>query len=119
MLVNCKQGCKNKRISTTVSLDLENDEAICDYCGDSIEISPFSKAVLKRNGKVLRKSRKGSFQYGCTTCKETISTEVVNGELRGVGCSGECKFDISRFTLHAIKTSIESSKKESDQQDEG
>jgi ribosomal protein L34E len=105
MLIRCNRGCTLKNGTTTGSVDVDEDKVICDYCGDAIDgISSFAKQSMIRAGNVVKNDKRKAFQFDCVTCKETVETEIIAGELRGCDCDGQCKFNVSSFTLAAMKS---------------
>jgi transcription initiation factor TFIIIB Brf1 subunit/transcription initiation factor TFIIB len=104
MFINCNPKCK--RGTTTASLDVEKNEAVCDHCGDVIAISDFSKENMKRAGDVIKKKEEQQlkpYQYECTTCKKIMPATLVDGKIVGKDCSGECKFNITEYTEKMLK----------------
>jgi len=117
MLINCRPGCKNKRVTTNGSLDVDQDEVVCTYCNEVIPASKFIKMSLKSQGDILRQDNRKSFQFNCLTCKKKVQTVSDGKKLTGFGCQGNCEFNISKFTIHAMnsvasKVSIEESEPE-------
>jgi hypothetical protein len=110
MLFNCNTGCSGKRGTTSGSVDTEQDEVVCEYCGDTLPVSSFVKAMMKREGKVKKKTPK-PFQYDCKTCKKSVETKVNGSKLVGKECSGDCKFNVSNYTVLAMKN-LQSTRKE-------
>jgi hypothetical protein len=103
MLINCKPGCAGKKVTTEAHLDVTADEVICEYCGDILEVSSFVKTSMKQRGDIVRVDNRKSFQFDCQACNSKVETEVVNNQLRGIGCDKGCKFNVSKFTIHAMK----------------
>jgi hypothetical protein len=114
MLFNCNPGCSGKRGTTSGSVDVEQDEVVCDYCGETLPISSFVKDMMKRSGKIRKKVPK-PFQFDCKTCEKSIETKVSKGKLVGKGCDGDCKFDVSNYTVHAMKNLQDTSKGSDDE----
>jgi hypothetical protein len=102
MLFNCNPGCPGKRGTTSGLVDLDQDEVVCEYCGDTLNVSSFLKKTMKQNGQVLRKAKK-PFQYECETCDKSVETEVKGSKLVGKGCDKDCKFNVSNYTIYAMK----------------
>jgi len=117
MLINCKPGCSGKKATTTASLSVENNEVVCDFCGENIEVSSFVKTSMKQRGDIVRKDNRKSFQYDCLTCEKKVETEVVGVKLMGCDCSGDCKFNVSKFTIHAMQK-VQSAARKSDDKSE-
>lgn len=109
MLINCKPGCTGKRVTTNGSLDVEQDEVVCTTCNEIIPVSKFVKMSMKNQGDVIRKDNRKPFQYNCITCKKKVETVLNNGKLVGIDCQGSCQFNVSKFTLLAMKNITESS----------
>ena len=103
MLINCKPGCARKKTTTTASLDVAIDEVVCDFCGEYLEVSSFVKNSMKQQGDIVRTENRKSFQFDCQTCNKNIETEVLGVKLKGVGCDKDCSFNVSKFTIHAMK----------------
>ena len=119
MLVNCKPGCKGKKITTSASLDLEQDEAVCTVCYEIIPVSKFVKLTMRQQKDILNKSNRKSFEFSCLTCKKKTQTVLQDSKLVGVGCSGDCKFNVTKFTLIAMQNiSSEQSRVESKEEDQ-
>lgn len=104
MLINCKPGCSGKKVTTNGSLDIEQDEVICTFCEEIIPVSKFTKMTMKSQGDILKKDKRKPFQYSCLTCKKNVQTAVVNGNLVGLDCKKECKFNVSEFTIFAMSS---------------
>ncbi len=102
MLFNCNPGCSGKRGTTSGSVDIEQDEVVCEYCGETLPVSSFVKDMMKREGKVKKKVPR-PFQFDCDTCKKSVETKVDNNKLVGKECSGDCKFNVSNYTIYAMK----------------
>jgi DNA-directed RNA polymerase subunit RPC12/RpoP len=103
MLVNCKPGCKGKKITTNASLDLEQDEAVCTACSEIIPVSKFVKMTMKHQGDVIKNDNRKSFQFSCLTCKKKVQTKLEGSKPKGINCSGDCQFNISKFILIAMQ----------------
>ena len=107
MLINCKPGCVGKKITTTASLDVETNAVICDLCGESIEASSFTKNSMKQRGDIVRKDERKPFQFDCQTCGKLVETEIsivgASAKLIGKNCNKGCKFNVSKFTINAMK----------------
>ena len=113
MLINCKPGCVGKKATTEASLDVDEDEVVCSFCGEFLEVSSFTKTSMKQRGDIVRKNTKSSFQYDCLTCNKSVETKVDGVNLVGTECKkGGCKFNVSKFTVHAIKKTQEALKKQ-------
>ena len=112
MLINCKPGCKGKKITTNGSLDVEQDEVICTYCNETIPASKFIKMSMKNQGDILRQDSRKSFQFNCLTCKKKVQTVSDGKVLKGIDCKGNCEFNVSKFTIHAMSSAIPKSTKE-------
>lgn len=102
MLVNCKPGCTGKKITTNASLDVEQDEAVCTVCREVIPVSKFTKVTMKQQGDIFHNNSKKSFQFNCLTCKKKVQAHLEGSNPVGVGCSGGCEFNISKFILIAM-----------------
>ena len=102
MLVNCKQGCKEGRVTTDASLKVETNEAECSFCGEVIPISSFSKLAMKHTGDTI-KPKKKPYTFKCVTCNKTVPTKLVNDSLVGIGCDGECKFNVNQIFINMMK----------------
>jgi hypothetical protein len=103
MLINCKPGCVGRKSTTTASLDVDLDEVVCESCGEHLEVSSFIKTSMKQRGDIVRTENRKSFQFDCLTCGKNVETEVIGVNLVGAGCKKECKFNVSKFTIHAMK----------------
>ncbi len=118
MLINCKPGCVGKKVTTTASLDVETNDVVCDFCGETIAVSSFVKTSMKQRGDIVRKDDRKSFQFDCETCGKLVQTEVKGIKLVGKGCTkGGCKFNVSKFTIHAMKN-ISAKQKQEEVEDE-
>lgn len=106
MLINCRPGCKNKKVTTNGSLDVEQDEVVCTYCNDVIPASKFIKMSLKNQGDILRQDNRKSFQFNCLTCKKKVQTVSDGNKLTGINCQGNCEFNVSKFTIHAMNSVV-------------
>ncbi len=104
MLVNCKPGCKGKKVTTSASLDPDQDEAVCTSCYEVIPVSKFVKITMKQQGDLLNRDNRKSFQFNCLSCKKKTQTMLHDSKLVGVGCSGDCKFNVTKFTMLAMKS---------------
>lgn len=104
MLINCKPGCSGKKVTTTGSLDIEQDEVICTFCEEIIPVSKFTKMTMKSQGDILKKDNRKPFRYNCLTCKKNVQTVVVNKNLVGLDCKKDCKFNVSEFTIFAMSS---------------
>lgn len=114
MLVSCNKGCKNN-VTTDASLDVDSNEAICNYCGDVIEnITSYAKNAMKSNRDIVKKAKGTAFSFTCVTCKNEKQVVSENGKLIGVNCSNQsgCKFNVSEYMKRAIE--LYSHKDESD-----
>lgn len=101
MNIACKPGCKKKDDrQTTVKLNVDSNTAICDDCGDTIEVSEFVKLSLKQMGKVLRSEKYRAYVYPCQTCNKDVEINNESYKLSGVGCDKPscCKIDLSQPT---------------------
>lgn len=105
MLINCKPGCSGKKATTTASLDVDQNEVICNYCGETIEVSSFVKTSMKQRGDIVKNDKRKSFQFDCSTCNKKVQTTVIGKDLKGVDCKDNCKFNVSKFTIFAMKKS--------------
>ena len=103
MFINCNPKCK--RGTTTASLDPEKNEVVCDYCGDVIAVSNFTKESMKRAGDTVQEKPK-AYQYDCTTCSKTTPVTIEQDKIIGQNCTGNCKFNISSFTEDMLKSEI-------------
>lgn len=115
MLVNCKPGCNGKKASTTASLDVDSNEVICDFCGDTINISEFAKKSMKHRGDIVRRTKK-AFQFHCIQCNKKVNAEIVGDKVVGIGCSNNCNINVSKFMVHSMKQL--NSKEEYDESDD-
>lgn len=102
MIFNCNPGCSGKRGTTSGLVDSEQDAVVCEYCGEILAVSSFTKNVMKGQGKIKKKTPK-SFQFNCETCHQSIETTVQGNKLVGKECTGECKFNVSNFIILAMK----------------
>lgn len=105
MLVNCKPKCIGKKATTTASLDVDTNEVVCDFCQETIEMSSFVKTSMKQRGDVVKKDKRKPFQFNCLTCNKLVQTFVEDDKLVGFGCEKNCSFDVSDYTVRAIKQS--------------
>jgi hypothetical protein len=106
MLVSCKGGCKGKKGTTNAVLDVETNTAVCDFCDEEIPLSSFIKNSMKQRGEILRKDKRKSFQFKCDTCQCTVETIIRDDKLTGIDCSKDCQFNVSEYTLYAMKDVI-------------
>ena len=105
MLIRCNRGCTKQNGTTTGCVDLDTNDVVCDYCGDTIDgISSFAKQSMISAGKVVKNDKRKAFQFDCLTCQKTVDAVLAAGELRGEGCDGECKFNVSSFAINAMKS---------------
>lgn len=105
MLVRCNLNCKHN-VTTDASLDVDSNEAICNYCGDVLtNITSYAKNAMKINGDVLKKKKGQAFIFKCTTCNKDVQAIEKDGEIVGAGCGrvNECKFNISDYMTRAVK----------------
>lgn len=113
MLMNCKPGCAGKKATTTASLDVETNDVICDFCGETIEVSSYTKNSMRQRGDIIRRDNRKPFQFECITCKKIVPTELnKNKEVVGVGCQKDCEFNVSKFTVQAMQTLSQRPKEE-------
>ncbi len=91
---------------TTALLDVDSNEAVCDYCSESIDnISVFAKNSMKSQGEVVKKNKKKPFAYKCLTCGDVKSICLnKNDKIIGEGCKKDCKFEVNKFVIGALKT---------------
>jgi hypothetical protein len=115
MLINCKPGCTGKKVTTEGSLDVEQDEVVCTFCNEIIPASKFTKMNMKRQGDVIKRDSRKSFQFDCITCKKKVQTISDGNKLTGINCTGSCQFNVSKFTVHAMNSVT---KVQEDQNDE-
>lgn len=104
MLVRCKEGCKQKATTNAV-LDIETNQAVCEYCGDVLShISDYGKAAMKNNGDVLKKKKAKPFTFRCTSCKQEQQAVSNNGLISGLNCKTpkDCNFNISEYMKHSV-----------------
>ena len=104
MLVNCKPGCIGKKVTTNAALDVDSNEVICDFCGESLAVSSFVKNSMKQRGDIIRTDNRKSFQFECTQCNKKVQTKIVGDDLAGIDCDGDCMINVSKFTIHAMKS---------------
>lgn len=105
MLVRCNQNCKHS-VTTDASLDVDTDEAVCNYCGDVLEnITSYAKNAMKINGDVIRKAKGKAFFFRCSTCNKDVQAISEDGIIIGAGCTraGECEFNITSYMERAIE----------------
>lgn len=105
MLVSCNQNCKHN-VSTDASLDLDADEAVCNYCGETLKhITSYAKHSMKINGDIIRKINKKSFTFKCLTCKKDMKAVSEDSNIVGAGCEqqGDCDFNISNYMKRGIE----------------
>lgn len=114
MLVNCKPGCAGKRATTNASLDVDSNQVFCDLCQEELQVSNFTKHMMKQQGHVFKRDNRKAFQFHCLTCKKVVATELVKDQLHGIGCEKTCKFNVSKFAILAIKNSQNSRIEEED-----
>ena len=55
-----------------------------------------------KEGKVLKKAPK-PFQFDCITCNKSVETEVSENKLTGKGCDNNCEFNVTNYTVYAMK----------------
>lgn len=117
MLVRCKEGCK-KKATTNAVLDIDTNDAVCDYCGEVLEhISNYAKGAMKSNGDILKRKKGKSFTFRCSTCGQEVQAVNNNGLISGDGCKKpkECNFNISDYMKRSIL--LFSSNEELDEKD--
>lgn len=114
MLLSCKPKCSGKKGNTNGVLDVEKNVVVCEYCLEELNVSSFSKDMMKKSGDTLKKKPK-ALQFKCETCNKTVSTEVNGVKLVGKDCKDACKFNVTDFFVHALKTLP----KEKDTENEG
>lgn len=112
MLIGCKIGCK-KQSTTTIKLDLDKNEALCEECGEVIPVSVFTKNSLKLQNKVYKKA-KDSLAYKCDTCNLVVPVNIVDGKVVGKNCSKDCNFNLSVFTKNAIELILKNREEDND-----
>ena len=109
MIVRCNPGCRLNDGMTSVSLDVDSNQAICDECGIEIEnVSSYSKLSMKKNGDVLRSKNRKAFVFPCQTCDENVEASIINGVVIGTQCPNDgsgCKIDITQHMVCAIEAS--------------
>lgn len=75
MIVNC--SCAS---AVEAKLSLDTNEAICQECGEIVEISSFMKNAMKANGDVIRDTRPkipmGGMLSVCQKCGKEFSAEL-------------------------------------------
>lgn len=100
MLFNCNPGCKKG--TTTASYDKESGQVVCDACSEVLSnISSFAKTNMKLSGPYAKRKKK-PFEFKCKTCTKTIEAEVVNEQVIGKGCSGQCELNISSVMKNTL-----------------
>lgn len=105
MLIRCNRGCTLQNGTTTGSVDQDVNKVVCNYCGEYVDgISDFAIKSMVSQGKVLKKEGTKSFQFKCVTCDKIVETALVDGEVRGKSCQGDCSFNISSFAIEAMKS---------------
>ncbi len=112
MLINCNPRCPGKRATTNGLLDLESNEVICEYCKQIIPTSSFTKKSMEQRGEIIRVDKRKPYQFDCLTCGKLVETELSNSELKGITCQKDCQFNVSDFTLRAMKLVQENKKKD-------
>lgn len=114
MIVGCPQTCKLRRSTTSASLDIVSNEAVCNDCGEVVPVSSFAKTSMKVSGDVIKEKKK-AFLFDCKTCDNKVEAEKRSGKIVGKGCeSGNCMLNITK----AMQVAIESVKQESTQEEE-
>lgn len=116
MLVSCNVGCKKNGGTTDASLNLKNNEVICNVCGDTINnISSFSKLSMKNNGDVIEE-KKRAFTFECSHCEERCEVELENHKSVGKNCQtkDKCMFKITTAMRHAMSVVSEKNPSEED-----
>jgi hypothetical protein len=112
MIVRCNVSCKLNGGTTDVSLDVDENKAICNECGEEVvNISSYSKLSMKKNGDVLRSKNRKAFMFPCQTCNMDVEASVVSGVVIGAQCpnSGKgCKINITKHMVCAIESSSQS-----------
>jgi hypothetical protein len=106
MLVNCKKGCFLNGGVTTVKLNLDTNEAVCDFCEEDIPgISNYAKDSLRACGNVTRDKVIESFSFLCNFCNQNVRTVIVDGLPCGKGCGdiNNCSISISNEMIFAIE----------------
>jgi DNA-directed RNA polymerase subunit RPC12/RpoP len=104
MLINCRPGCSGKKVTTEGKLDVEQDEVVCTYCNEVISASNFTKMSMKRQGDIIKRDSRKSFQFNCLTCKKKVETVSDGKKLTGLNCKNNCQFNVSKFTIHAMNS---------------
>jgi len=120
MLVSCNQGCKKNGGTTDASLNLKNNQVICNVCGDTINnISSFSKLSMKNNGDIIEE-KKRAFTFECSYCDERCEVEIENHKSVGKNCQtkDKCMFKITSAMRHALEVMSDKKTTAEDDQDD-
>jgi len=106
MLVRCNPTCRRSNGQTDCSLDVDNNNAVCNTCGDVLpNISDFAKLSMKSSGDVIRNTKRKAFTFLCNTCDKQVQTCTKAGRLVGKNCpsnQSNCQINVTETMLIAI-----------------
>jgi hypothetical protein len=109
MIVRCNQKCRLSDGTTSASLDVDENRAICDQCGEELtNVSSYSKISMRKNGDILRSKNRKAFMFPCLTCERSVEATTKMGVVVGRLCENEqkgCKIDITEHMVCAIENS--------------
>lgn len=109
MIVRCNQGCRLSDGTTSASLDVDTNKAMCDECGEEVtNVSNYSKLSMKKNGDILRSKNRKAFMFPCLTCDRNVEATTNMGVVVGRGCENDqkgCKINITEHMICAIENS--------------
>ena len=115
MLVKCNPLCKLSDGTTDASLDVDENNAVCNQCGEVIShVSSYSKLSMKSNGDVLRSKNRKAFVFPCSTCDKSVEAAFFESKLVGKACAEEsfpCKINVTQHMVKAIRETADYLKK--------
>ena len=113
MIVKCNLKCRESDGFTDGSLDVKNDDVICNNCGEVLsEVSSYTKLSMKVNGDIIRHKSSRAFMFPCNTCEKPVEAVVEAGLLIGRDCPNDgvgCKINITEHMVNAIEQINEAS----------
>ena len=111
MLINCTtKGCLQ---STEAKLDRDENEVICESCGNVIvNVTSFTKKALSSVGQVLRNKARRPFQQQCPTCRVGRALYVKDERAYCKVCSRQ--ITVTAAFLQGLKIHLAEEEKEED-----
>ena len=107
MIVRCNIGCKLSDGTTSASLNVDDNAAICDNCGEEVvNVSSYSKISMKKNGDIIRSKYRKAFMFPCNTCENNVEAVLVAGVVVGKECINDqknCKINITEHMVYAME----------------